>query len=70
MNPSIPLTAAAVAATLAGSASAESPTDIAREMMQAIFTTFDAETATNLLAKDYIQHNPAVPTGSFLTGIS
>ncbi len=63
MKPSIPLTAAAVVATLAGSVSAESPTDIAREMMQAIFTTFDAETATNLLAKDYIQHNPAVPTG-------
>jgi predicted SnoaL-like aldol condensation-catalyzing enzyme len=37
--------------------------DIAREMMRAVFTTFDAETATNLLAKDYIQHNPAVPTG-------
>ena len=63
MKPSIPLTAAAVAATLAGSASAETPVDIAREMMQAIFTTFDAETATDLLAEGYIQHNPAVPTG-------
>ncbi|HHI70312.1 MAG TPA: hypothetical protein ENJ91_04870 [Rhodobacteraceae bacterium] len=63
MKPSIPLTAAAVAATLAGSASAETPANIAREMMQAVFTTFDTEAATDLLTENYIQHNPAVPTG-------
>ncbi|HGG65299.1 MAG TPA: hypothetical protein ENK34_12070 [Rhodobacteraceae bacterium] len=63
MKPSIPLAAAAFAATLAGSASAETPAKIAREMMQAVFTTFDAEAATDLLAENYIQHNPAVPTG-------
>ncbi|WP_457649189.1 nuclear transport factor 2 family protein [Profundibacter sp.] len=63
MKLSIPLTAAAVAAILTGSANAETPANIARDMMQAVFSTFDAETAQNLLAKDYIQHNPAVPTG-------
>ena len=63
MKPSIPLAAAAVAATLAGSAGAETPAKIAREMMQAVFTTFDTEAATDLLAENYIQHNPAVPTG-------
>jgi len=63
MKPSTPLTAAAIATTLAVSANAETPANIARNMMQAVFTNFDAETTQNLLAKDYIQHNPSVPTG-------
>ncbi|MCB1813339.1 MAG: nuclear transport factor 2 family protein, partial [Candidatus Competibacteraceae bacterium] len=32
--------------------------------MKAMFVDFDAAATTGLLAEDYIQHNPAVPTGA------
>lgn len=57
------LAAAAIAATLAHPALAQSPVEITRDMMKAVFTTFDSNTAAALLAPDYIQHNPSVPTG-------
>ena len=41
----------------------ETPQEIARAAVKAIFVDFDAEKAKDLLAEDYIQHNPAVPTG-------
>ncbi len=63
MKPVISLATAACAALLSGPAPAQTPRDIARSMMQAVFTAFDPETARELLAEDYIQHNPAVPTG-------
>ena len=42
--------------------------------MDAIFRDFDVATATRLLATDYIQHNPGVPTGAapvlgFISGL-
>ncbi|WP_217645451.1 nuclear transport factor 2 family protein [Oceanisphaera psychrotolerans] len=42
----------------------ESPKAIASRGMQALFVDFDATSASELLAEDYIQHNPAVPTGA------
>jgi len=42
---------------------AQTPKEIAVAAMAAIFTTFDVEAATELLAEDYIQHNPTFPTG-------
>lgn len=38
--------------------------EIAVAAAQAIFERFDAKAAEELLAPDYIQHNPAVPTGA------
>lgn len=38
--------------------------EIVLQAVTAIFIHFDPEAAEQLLAKDYIQHNPAVPTGA------
>ena len=38
--------------------------DLARAAVQAIFVDFEAQKAAQLLAADYIQHNPGVPTGA------
>lgn len=38
--------------------------DLVIAALTAIFTTYDPEAARTLLADDYIQHNPAVPTGA------
>lgn len=62
------LAAAALVATLAQPilaqpAMAQSPSDIASDAINAVFTTFDSDAAQSLLAENYIQHNPAVPTG-------
>lgn len=40
------------------------PSEIVLAAMAAIFTDFDVDAATPLLAEDYIQHNPGVPTGA------
>jgi predicted SnoaL-like aldol condensation-catalyzing enzyme len=40
------------------------PTEIALNAVTAIFINFDPEAAQTLLAPNYIQHNPAVPTGA------
>lgn len=40
------------------------PAQIALAAVTAIFTSFDPQAAEQLLAPDYIQHNPAVPTGA------
>lgn len=40
------------------------PSDIVLRAVRAIFRDFDAAIASDLLAKDYIQHNIAVPTGA------
>ena len=40
------------------------PKAIATAGMKALFVDFDAAAATELLAEDYIQHNPGVPTGA------
>jgi len=40
------------------------PTEIALNLFAALFTNFDPEAAGTLLAEDYIQHNPGVPTGA------
>lgn len=40
------------------------PTEITLAAFAAIFINFDPEAARSLLAPDYIQHNPAVPTGA------
>lgn len=40
------------------------PTQIVLAAVDAIFTRFDAERAAQLLATDYIQHNPGVPSGA------
>ncbi|MGQ7844685.1 nuclear transport factor 2 family protein [Granulosicoccus sp. 3-233] len=34
------------------------------DTLQAMFTDFDTDATRKLLAEDYIQHNPAVPTGA------
>lgn len=39
-------------------------TEIVLSAVTAIFTNFDPDAASQLLAEDYIQHNPAVPTGA------
>ncbi len=57
------LTTAAFVATLAQPVMAQSPADVAGDAMQAIFSTFDSAAAQGLLSENYIQHNPAVPTG-------
>ena len=40
------------------------PKELVLEAVAAIFVNFDATAAEQLLANDYIQHNPAVPTGA------
>lgn len=40
------------------------PKELVSEAVVAIFTDFDAAAAEKLLASDYVQHNPAVPTGA------
>lgn len=42
----------------------KSTTEIADMIVQALFVDFDVEAAKTLLATDYIQHNPTVPTGA------
>ena len=58
----------AVTFTAILSASAASADDdikaVATAAMKAMFVDFDAAATTGLLAEDYIQHNPAVPTGA------
>ncbi|SPH21061.1 hypothetical protein ASD8599_01802 [Ascidiaceihabitans donghaensis] len=41
-----------------------SPKEIVLDAVAAIFINFDPSAAEKLLAPDYIQHNPAVPTGA------
>lgn len=52
-----------VTSALSTPAVAETNKDIVTKGVAAIFTDFDAAAAEALLAEDYIQHNPAVPTG-------
>lgn len=40
------------------------PTELVINAVTAIFTNFDPDAAQQLLAENYIQHNPAVPTGA------
>ncbi|NKK54392.1 hypothetical protein GFM44_00210 [Rhizobium leguminosarum bv. viciae] len=40
------------------------PKEIVLSAVAALFTKFDSEAAGQLLREDYIQHNPAVPTGA------
>lgn len=40
------------------------PTETVLAAFAALFVTFDPEAAEQLLAPDYIQHNPMVPTGA------
>ncbi|NOD30147.1 hypothetical protein GS610_17770 [Ruegeria sp. HKCCD6228] len=40
------------------------PKELVLEAVEAIFINFDPSAAQQLLAPDYIQHNPAVPTGA------
>ncbi|NOC93096.1 nuclear transport factor 2 family protein [Ruegeria sp. HKCCD6604] len=40
------------------------PKELVLEAVAAIFINFDPSAAQQLLAPDYIQHNPAVPTGA------
>ncbi|WP_245294595.1 MULTISPECIES: nuclear transport factor 2 family protein [Rhizobium] len=41
-----------------------SPKEIVLSAVVALFTNFDPEAASQLLKENYIQHNPAVPTGA------
>lgn len=40
------------------------PKELVLQAVSALFIDFDLEAAKELLAPDYIQHNPAVPTGA------
>ncbi|MFA3917436.1 nuclear transport factor 2 family protein [Ruegeria hyattellae] len=40
------------------------PKELVLQAVSALFIDFDPEAAKKLLAPDYIQHNPAVPTGA------
>ncbi|WP_136442675.1 nuclear transport factor 2 family protein [Pacificoceanicola onchidii] len=40
------------------------PTEIVLAFATAVFVDFDAEAARGLVAPDYIQHNPSVPSGA------
>ncbi|MDP5217676.1 nuclear transport factor 2 family protein [Ruegeria sp. 2205SS24-7] len=40
------------------------PKELVLQAVSALFIDFDPEAAKELLAPDYIQHNPAVPTGA------
>ena len=42
----------------------KTPKQIADMTIQALFVDFDVQAAEALLAEDYIQHNPTVPTGA------
>ena len=42
----------------------KNPTELAQAAVAALFIDFDPEAAGELLAPDYIQHNPGVPTGA------
>ena len=44
--------------------STSTPRDIARAAFDALLVDFDVDAAQTLFAPDYIQHNPAVPTGA------
>ncbi len=48
---------------VAGQALAADPKTIVRDALKAIFVDFDTDATRRLLAKNYIQHNPNVPTG-------
>ena len=52
-----------VTANLTGAAMADTPKDIVTKGLEALFVNFDPAAAKTYLAEDYIQHNPAVPTG-------
>lgn len=41
-----------------------SPQELALALLAAVFTEYDVEAARPLLAQDYIQHNPNIPTGA------
>ncbi len=41
-----------------------SPTETVLAALTALFVDFDPEAAGKLMKEDYIQHNPAVPTGA------
>lgn len=45
-------------------AAAQTPRDLVLAASNALFRDFDASAAQALLAPDYIQHNPGVPTGA------
>ncbi|MEO0341835.1 MAG: nuclear transport factor 2 family protein [Pseudomonadota bacterium] len=47
----------------AGMAHAQSNKEIVLEAFQALFVDFDTDKVASMLTEDYIQHNPAVPTG-------
>jgi len=57
-----PLIAAAITSTIAFPVLADTPKEIAQTMMNAVFTSFDTKAAQTVIAENYIQHNPAVPT--------
>ncbi len=64
----LPKTAAAAfvsLATIAGAVAGSpgTPKEIAVKEMEALFKTFDAAAAERVIAKDLVQHNPAVPSG-------
>ena len=42
----------------------KNPTELALGFLAAAFTDFDPDAAGEILAPDYIQHNPGVPTGA------
>ena len=42
----------------------KNPTELALGFLAAAFTDFDPNAASEILAPDYIQHNPGVPTGA------
>ncbi|MEO0321459.1 MAG: nuclear transport factor 2 family protein [Myxococcota bacterium] len=46
------------------SSSAPAPRDVALDGFNALLVDFDVDAARTLFAPDYIQHNPAVPTGA------
>ena len=64
------LLATAAALSLSGLAEAsdrsetEASKAVVGQALKALFVDFDAEAAAPLLAEDYIQHNPDVPTGA------
>lgn len=60
------LAALSLAAILAASnaLAADDAKSLVTDAVQALFVDFDQAAATELLAEDYIQHNPAFPTGA------
>ncbi len=53
-----------VSAVSATAALADSAKEVAVAEMSALFVTFDAAAAEKVMAKDLIQHNPSIPSGS------